>query len=817
MKINEVRNSLFNLSDLKGLINENIPAENINWVNFFNDPNNQKYLGDNYAYTSQNQFWPDRELRGAIANYPGSQYKDLNNDGIETTLNKDTKKNIFNAFAKNRAKYLQQVSQTNVTQTPEDTLTQLSNGTAGDSPVRMLYEFFMQEGGQSIVYTTDLETNDYLLGEYINGIIRITDAANEHFTGIGSPIRRFDGGNLKIGYEKEPFLLFLLFYFFKYCEKRGGAWNGRVNATDTYFSNMTPGTVSEYAKYILNIIGRTTLRGNFEPKKNVFDITFKCGKNVLDTLSDKFMMAGFDKDVYAPARSMAYVKKYREVLKLAVGQQEIDELSANFNYPAATIFDPMGTIQETNIMAGLQRMVGNRGQNGADYESVLNRLAKPCLIQEEDKATPAERIFMIAKSLRGSMSIDYGKTFGVSGQNVFGRRNENISEKVNLLLGSAVEGLHKLEEDARRRGYEGERIPQAINGLRELYQAKTKEYQDLRMWRLLDKDTGSNTQDKIFIYLLSISDPDVVWRQEYNRYEKQESEAGEGGLGAKSIDIIGTLNRENGMNKTLCFEYQGEQHYHPVNVRPADYQYSLYTAMRNEILDNCGFSQDEKDGRKYYYGLESVDDSAVKTVIINTFRKYSVMLDAYLAKNSRESGKVVRKNFMVNEGAPVKSVNFEALSTLTLREAAEYFRNISQKTPDDASVFENPPLKGMVPYLCSPCRFMDEIETALDLERDRVKNAIISSRREKSGWEIAYITPKIKDSSSSRFTSSDFEYTKRMSNGTAPVFQWSDDGKREILDYLVKTGFRTTNEPPQMLEKRSLFQEIINEAVDRKN
>jgi len=819
MKINEVRNNLFRLSDLKGLLNENIPAENINWGNFFNDPNNQKYLGDNYAYTSQSQFWPDKELRTAIANYPGSQYRDLADDEKITTFNKDMKKNIFNAFAKNRAKFVQQkAAQSQGEQEPEDTFGQLSNGTAGESPVKQLYDFFMQGGGQSIVYSDEMETNEQLLGNYISSIIKVTDEAYRHFAEAGMPINRFDGGNMKIGYEKEPFLLFLLFYYFKYCEKRGGTWNDRVNSSDVYFSNMTPGTVSEYAKYILNVIGRTELRGNFEPRRTVFDVVFKCGRSNLDTIADKLTTNGFDGDLYAPARSMAYVKKYREVLSLIVPQQEIDSLAATFNYPSAILFDPMAKIDETRVMAGLQKLIGGHGPGGSDYEGVLNRLAKPALIQNEEKATPAERIFIIVKSVRNSMNIDYGKEYGVSGRNVFGSKNEDVGKKAGLILGKAIDGIEKLEEDARRRGYGGERIPQPIGGLKEMYLAKIKERpdQDLRMWRLLDRDMGSNTQDKIFIYLLSVSDPNVVWRQEYNRYEKQESEAGEGGLGGKSIDIIGTQEKEGGQKKTLCFEYQGEQHYHPVNIKPADYQYTLFTAMRDEILEGCGFSPYEQDGRKYYFGRENIDINEAKTVVLNTFKKYSVLLDGYLARNEREGGKIMKKNFMVTEGSSPKPVNFEALSTFTIKDAAEYFRSVAEKTPNDVGVFENPPLKGMIPYLCSPCRFIDEIETAMDLERDRVKHSIIAGRREKSNWDIAYITPKIRNTSSSLFTATDFDYTKAMSNGTSPVFQWTDNGKKEILDYLVKVGFRTSEELPQMQEgKRSLFQDIIREILDR--
>ena len=168
-------------------------------------------------------------------------------------------------------------------------------------------------------------------------------------------------------------------------------------------------------------------------------------------------------------------------------------------------------------------------------------------------------------------------------------------------------------------------------------------------------------------------------------------------------------------------------------------------------------------------------------------------------------GDVISKNFkLVSEGTSVRSgLNKDALKTFTIKEALNYFNTVVERGSEDSDMFNNPPLNGMVPYLCSPCRFADEILTAVDLGRDLVKHQVISSRRN-SGWEMAYVTPAI----SKTFTEDDFNYTvsELAQNNERSVFQWNNDGKKEIADYLVSMGFRGSAN-----NEETLFEQVVRE------
>lgn len=817
MKINEIRNKMFSLSDLKGLISENVTTENINWINFFKSPENQKFLGDEYGMYGAKEFWGDRELRTAIARFPGSQYQQIEDDGQIPLLGVDTKKNIIKAFRKARLNYLELMQQNDQEPNPENAMSLLSKEDGEETPTKLLYNFFMQNGGASLSYSDDMNVNEALTRQYVDTCRQLADSANEYFTQNGNPIRKFDDMGLKIGSVTDPFLLFLFFYYFQYYERRGGNWTvvGKRNKLDDFIGNMEPGTVSEYVKFVFNEIGRVRFKRNYALLPNVFDTVLQYGK--ASTMGGKIYTAlvngGFTGDELSYARSMAYLQKYQEIMSIPVPAEDISFMSSVFNYEPDKLFDPLSKIGNGQIMAGLQKSCSNGSSDS------LNKFIKPILTDKEEFESPAEQIFAMVRSFKNVLGLDFGKILGASGRNVLGSDGNLSPEKMELLLGPATIGIAKLEEDAASRGYSGAKVPQAINGLKELYMGEIKKTEDLRMWQILRRETDTKTQDEIFNFLLAISDQDTVWKQEYNRFEKQAVEREEGGLGLKSIDIMGKKQNGAGNEKVLCFEYQGEQHYHPVNVRPSDYQYTLFTAMREDILTKCGFSADETEGRKYYHGFESIDELFVKTVIIDTFKEYAKALQAALSERGNLGDKVIGRNFsLVSEGSSVKSVNVKALSTFTIKEALDYFIEVASKNPHNATIFENPPLKGVVPYLCSPCRFFDEIQTALDIERDRVKREVIAKRQENAGWSMAYVTPKVADTNSSPFTSDDYQYTLRLAGGKAEVFQWSQEGKAEMAQYLERMGFKTPEANGNNVELQesvnSLFQQIIREVIN---
>lgn len=854
MKISEIRNKMFNLSDLKGLISENINIENLHWDKIF-----QKYpqfLEPEYDFKTADEMFQNPEILAAMAEDDPVKCS----PEIVATFNGKKKGNYFGSsggggYKQKRQAYLQSLQKApeQPTRQPVDMMSALAknepvpvgdenekkSARLGRENTKLLYDFFMNNGGQNLSYSDKMEIDDTLMTRYVDACRNLADLAFTKLVGSnGGPVKNFDHAGLAIGSVRNPFLLFLFIHFVKFGDSRGTRKNqGKAENKKTIIKNyvamnMEPGTVAEYVKYVVNEIGKTRSGNNYGILNNVFGAILQYNNKLVATrrIYEVISVPEFSGDELAYARSMAYRQEYEKLMSISFTPEEVNSMASVFGYEPGRMFDPLSKITDGQIMAGLQRCCSDGNSDG------LNRFLKPSLLSKAGQESPAERIFSTVRSFKNVLSIDFGRVLGASGRNVLGGREVMTPEKMSLLLGPAQIGLEKLEEDAASRGYFGPKIPQAINGLRELYNGEIKKYSsagpegqsvetgeqpsgELRLWQLLTKESDTKTQDEIFNFLLSMSDAGTVWNQEYNRFEKQDIEKEEGGLGGKSIDIMGKKQEPGGGERVLCFEYQGEQHYHPVNVRPSDYQYSLFSAMREDILRKCGFSADETGDRKYYYGHESIDELFVKSVIIDTFKEYAKALESALRERGDLGDKVISRKFnLVSEGSSVKSVNVKALSTFTIKEAIDYFSEVASKNPHNDSVFENPPLKGVVPYLCSPCRFFDEVQTALDIERDRVKRAVIKRRTERAGWSMAYVTPKVVDTNSSPFTTDDYEYTLRLAGGTAAVFQWTQDGKVEMTKYLEKMGFRTpelnTEESELQENVSSLFQEIVGEIIN---
>lgn len=163
---------------------------------------------------------------------------------------------------------------------------------------------------------------------------------------------------------------------------------------------------------------------------------------------------------------------------------------------------------------------------------------------------------------------------------------------------------------------------------------------------------------------------------------------------------------------------------------------------------------------------------------------------------------------VVTEGAGAHGgINRGALASFKYSDAVAYFREVIDRGANDLSMFTAPPVNGTVPYLCSPCRFADEIFTAIDLQRDRIKSDIIFNRR-KLGWEMAYVTPKV----STTFTEEDLMYTisELAKNNPGVVFQWDKQGKLKLTEYLENNGFRT-QESQELVAENTLFKQIFSE------
>lgn len=515
-------------------------------------------------------------------------------------------------------------------------------------------------------------------------------------------------------------------------------------------------------------------------------------------------------------RNAIYRKIYTERSGVVFNDEFLNKVSELFGIPFSYLFDPAYDVDNQVIVEGLKNFIKSNGES----EDSLRPLIRTSLCYGLKTIPPIERIFSLAKTLEELLKTDFYKRIGASGRNVLGNPNMSLFDKVSLLLGSASEGLKLLNEDAISRGYSANNLPSGIDRLNTLYNGVSGTNKRKTMfWEILKRDSGTKTQDDIFYFLLGISDKDIEWQSEYNRYEGVEKEGGEGGLGRKSIDIMGKKYEKTEIDgktvktdkvvKRLCFEYQGEQHYRPINVVPADYDYSLYSEMREEVLVRCGFmsGKGKKGGkRNYYWAIADIPENELplnmRQIIIDVFQEQYDHLISIMNGGRFSMDKVVTEGAGAHGG-----INRGALASFKYSDAVAYFREVIDRGANDLSMFTAPPVNGTVPYLCSPCRFADEIFTAIDLQRDRIKSDVIFNRR-KLGWEMAYVTPKV----STTFTEEDLMYTisELAKNNPNVVFQWDKQGKLKLTEYLENNGFRT-QESQELVAENTLFKQIFSE------
>lgn len=859
MKLLELKGKMFKLSDLQGLIKENAVDERKYDAFFekypqFKDPN----------ITYQNS----EELRKALYDYFGESGK-FPDPNLYSTFNNEKRKAINKIFKMARG-YTPvsdrevAVSDNNVISNNDPTLPSVSTANVGkennNTAVNVLYRAFQSLGGENI---SPSDSN------YVEEINTITNKVGGQY---GSLIRGFNekqfiqNPNIRVGDETNPFALFLFFYYERFCTKNG---RGVSRRTEEFLSNISSEKLRDYIKEffdlkphnpvgaIENALAEIGLSYNSpltneslnllinryfnwdNPDQMSNDLSLLAKTKYVDTVNASMVksngtignvflgalyiikcstktMANFWNNLNSTdlagdslnsVRAGAYFTKYRLLNPETLKSDFLVTLSECFNIPITTLFDPVADVNDSVIYNGIKDWM----VTFSEQSDSLSKFDFPVIMEKTQDMAPIERIFSIGRTLGNLMQEKFSKRFGVAGRNVLDNPEMPIIKKINLFLSDANEGLKLLEEDVHRRGIE---MPHPINRLRILYNsADGVKEKNMGFWQLLAKNSNTKTQDEIFYYLTSISDPEVVWRTEYNRYKPEENERAEGGLGGKSIDILGRTSATKRNAKTLCFEYQGEQHYRPINIKPVDYQYSLFTQMRDTILTKCGFySIKGRDGRTYYwadkdYGSREISPEA-KNIIISVYSEYIEKLKNILRDREELGNSVISKNFnVVAEGSSVRSgTNSEALKTFTIREALKYFETVVERGVEDSDMFDDVPLNGMVPYLCSPCRFADEILTAVDLARDRMKAQTILSRK-MYGWEMAYVTPKI----SKTFTEDDFRYTieELAQNNDQVVFSWDEEGKKKIADYLVTMGFRTPTEN----KEESLFEQIVREIM----
>lgn len=378
-----------------------------------------------------------------------------------------------------------------------------------------------------------------------------------------------------------------------------------------------------------------------------------------------------------------------------------------------------------------------------------------------------------------------------------------ISKKTEIdiedLLGTATDGLKKMAMFKKNIPVPQQRLTEISKGFGE---------RDVMLWEVLNADNNisDKTQMDIFIFLRQNSDGDVVWEYEYNRPGRRQGT--DEGLGDKSIDIMGTKG-----NTKICFEYQGQQHFKPFNVREYDYENEFFTGIRDAILKECGYVVVGKNGTRFVkrstVGKLSTEEK--KRIILKVFSEKITELGGLLkAQQAIRKGGLKNSTYLFKE--PVKDpdakkrtkinevIHFEKLNRrdVTVEEAVDYFTDIVSKGILGEGIFKNPEVGGMIPYIGSPFRYLEEIKTAEDMTNDQMKSDVIRSR----GWIMSYVIP-------AGCSEGEIEYTKQMSTNNS-VFIWNNKGKEDLLKFLTNYKFRTQMIPEN---RTSLFQSIVKDVL----
>lgn len=760
MKITEIRNKLFGLSDLRSLIQENAFEEGRAAANapslskFFKE--HPEFIGMTYGDTTENGAKFREALHvyfdGLPNNFPSNE---------EYALLSGPERKIYSTRIRqaNRVLQGQYINANKAISLPGD-----SYGDKPESilktPLEHLRDFFNNHGGSGIAFSEGVLHEPELLEKYVLSIKKLADDAGAFFANSGVRISSFSDKDILVGSERDPFSLYLFFYYQGFCETRGN-WEGKK--TELYLQNIENPNVKEYVKYVLNIT------------PNIFKTILECSDNAFNGLSDKIISEGFGGAELIMSRSMAYFKRYSQVYPGLFDPNFLKNICLTFGFREYdSLFDPLENIQDKIVTNGI--LAWCKGTSDED----IKKLVKPVLNGDQSKCSPIEKIFLTAEAIDELLRSSYKK---------YGEGPAENKMTVGLLLEDAEKGIDYWNS-LNRRG----RIPKAQVQLRTIYKIerdKNPESESIPFWKILnfDKVAKDKTQSEIFYFLIGNSAEDVKWTYEYNRSKKSDTD-----LGDKSIDILGQTN-----NNTFCFEYQGEQHYRPLTVTYNEYaEFPFFTKMREYILTECGFVQKTVGGTKFFIGMESANKeriAQIKQIIINAYKKFANELSVSLGSDYNISSRI-------NEG-------FNGLGGLNKKAKFEndaqmyaYFQKVLSES-ETVDVFEEPPMQEIVSYLGSPKRFLDEVKTAQDMGRDMEKREIIR-RKEANGWILSYIIPR-------GATEDEKKYTEELAGNENLVFPWNSEGKEKLIGFMKQNNILADG----VLNENTLFQQIINELLNR--
>lgn len=801
MKINEIGNKLFGLPDLKGLITE-IGDKIFNWGDYYKE--NPARLDQDFLTAMGLRQWleanglkkipkegltpeqvedilghigvNDSEIRKhfgddvykAALMTPGNYFRPKNGNYASFRDNFQKGRRSFGGVQQKGGKSIEVAN--NVQPSGVEGVVDKPT-TIKTKKLDAIKGIFDELGGENIV-VPDFFDHESLVNYVLtvnNLSVRAGELAKSRYPG---GIVDFAIGKNLPGNETNPFYFFLLFYYFNCCQKSG-------SKDKIYINNIGTLELKEYTKYVLHV------------KPNIYDTVEANINNVKNGWENILNAAGFGGDEFSTSRSWAYFEVYQKKYGNVLGEQFLSKLSQCFSLPETVLFDPvLNDVTDAIIGEGIKKWV-----NGKD-NIALQELIKPLIVVNIDDGCPAEKIFYAARALSSLLEASYKK---------YGKIAETSEMTIDFLLMDGMEAINKWNRNKNK-----EVIPVSLVPLKTIYDGKKKSIvtgealteELVPFWRLLNfkNEFKDKTQGEIYYFLLNNSDPSVEWQYEYNRKKKIDDD-----LKGQSIDILGRTE-----SNTYCFEYQGEQHYRPISVTYDDYSaFPLFTEMREYILTECGFIQKTVGGTKFYTGPEAADAERMHKIREIIIKAYKVFADKLSM-----GGKII--NTQLSEGSYVPTVNKwrtvngkrERVKFNSDIEMLKYFQSVIRHGADDEEIFESPEVGGIIPYLGSPRRFLDEVKTAQDMGRDITKrNAIIGSKK-KAGWVLSYIIP-------GRATEDEKKYTTELAGSKDFVFTWDKDGKNKLIRFLRSNNLATENQNNSIpiFENQSLFEQIISEIL----
>ena len=529
-------------------------------------------------------------------------------------------------------------------------------------------------------------------------------------------------------------------------------------------------------------------------------------------------------------RNSLYRKKYEDITGNIFDDKFLSDISTCFKIPVDYLFDPLIAMKLNEVNSGFISWIKTRSLDELLKAPIYNtfNVSDP----KSGFISPIERIFLSAYALKRRLDASYGK---------YGTGPERNKMTIDILLSEAGDGLRTFKEWNPTKI-----VPSPQDKLNIMYEDIQKDFKDkegkmtdtLAFWQLLEIDNQikDKTQTDIYYFLIDHSGDDVKWTYEYNRNEKIDAD-----LGQKSIDILAEVP-----GRHFCFEYQGEQHYRLLQVKlEDDKQFPVFLAMKYFILHKCGFLLD-KIGKNYYVtglnpDLWEKNKDRVKSIIIDTyiffleritsdkniFLSNSFNIDAFVRQlYNLERTKTLP--YEIDEGLAGHTVNRNFKYFSGQRKAyIDYFNGIITKGADDEETFDEPSLNQQIPYIGSPTRFMDEIETAVNMARDWEKRTVLKNKRD-GIWDIVYIVPN------KSITADDFKYTQTLAGdgNASAVFRWEGPKRKntQLVNFMVSNGIGVEKEKMSGAEnvgrkttvsenkrERTLFETVVKEAFDEQS